>query len=554
MFIKPLSKENNLFILIFILIFIVTLVGLPLDLIDPDAALYATISKTIAANNDFVNLYSLGHDWLDKPHLPFWITAVSFKIFGVSNFAYKLPAVLIFFFGIYTTYKFAKNNYNTRTGIFAAIILATATHSIISNFDVRAEPYLTAFIISGIYYVDRYLKTNKIGALILACLFTAFAIMTKGIFALIPIIAALAGELFLKRKWKQVFNKIWLLAVVLIFIFILPELYTLYLQFDLHPEKIIFNTTDVSGLKFFFWDSQFGRFFNTAPIKGSGDVFFFFHTILWAFLPWGILFYVATFSKIKRNLKKVIQKEEFYTIFGSLTTLLIFSLSKFQLAHYSNIVFPFMAIMVADFMYKLSSPKKETRNKAYRIIFWFQNAVALLLISYLFIIMKPEINFLFIGFIIFSIFILRAIYLSSEKNIIKTFLISTVIFINVYGYLFTHFYPTILPYQGGVSAAKFVNNNYAGKGSLIDNRHHHFGFEFYQNNTFKRVDTLQLHKATGRIFYVDKNELEIFKRQQVNFKIIKEIDNFFVSRINNKFLNKKTRKEALETRYLLEIK
>ena len=161
MFTNFLSKENSIFLLIFVIISIVTFIGLPLDLIDPDAALYATISKTIANNNDFINLYSLGHDWLDKPHLPFWITAISFKIFGVSNFAYKLPAVLVFFFGVYTTYKFTKNNYNTKTAIYAAIILATATHSIISNFDVRAEPYLTAFIISSIYYIDNYLKTKK---------------------------------------------------------------------------------------------------------------------------------------------------------------------------------------------------------------------------------------------------------------------------------------------------------------------------------------------------------------------------------------------------------
>ena len=58
--------------------------------------------------------------------------------------------------------------------------------------------------------------------------------------------------------------------LVLLILFINPELICLYIQFDLHPEKILFGHTHVSGIRFFFWDSQFGRFLNTGPIKGAG--------------------------------------------------------------------------------------------------------------------------------------------------------------------------------------------------------------------------------------------------------------------------------------------
>ncbi|WP_405604786.1 ArnT family glycosyltransferase [Polaribacter sp. Asnod1-A03] len=546
-------RENKSYFLVFLLILIVTILGLSLDLINPDAALYGTISKTIYENNDFINLYSLGYDWLDKPHLPFWLTAISFKIFGVSNFAYKIPGVLVFFLGIWMTYKFTKENYNKKTAFIAAIILATATHSVISNFDVRAEPYLTGFIIASLYYTDRFLKLNKFYYLILACLFSAFAIMTKGIFALIPIVFALFGELVVKQNWKQLLNPIWFIAAFLIIIFILPEIYTLYIQFDLHPEKIVFDKTNTSGIKFFFWDSQFGRFFNTAPIKGSGDKFFFFHTILWAFLPWGILFYIASFFKIKQNIKKVAKKQEFYTIFGSLFTILIFSLSKFQLAHYTNIVFPFMAIIVADFIFKLEKHYQKSL-KSYRVILWFQNILGLLLITYLFFIIKPEINYFFFVLLIASFFLFKVIRNSKENKSLKLFFFSCLIFLNIYSFLFTHFYPTILEYQGGVTAARFVNNNYANKGSLIDNKQKHFGFEFYLKEPLKRVDSLQISKEKDRIFFVDKNEYQLLLRHNINFKIIKEIDNFRVSKINSKFLNSNTRKTALDKKYLVQIK
>ena len=41
------------------------------------------------------------------------------------------------------------------------------------------------------------------------------------------------------------------ILVALTGIFILPELYCLYAQFDAHPEKMVFGQTGVSGLNFF---------------------------------------------------------------------------------------------------------------------------------------------------------------------------------------------------------------------------------------------------------------------------------------------------------------
>ena len=278
--------------------------------------------------NDFINLYSLGYDWLDKPHLPFWLTALSFKVFGVSNFSYKLPGILTFFLGVLYTYKFAFHNYGKQTAWISVAILCTSFHSILSNFDVRAEPYLTGFIIASLYYFDGFIREKSFKNVLLASFFAGLAIMTKGIFAVLPIAFGIGGHFLFKKDWKGLFNPLWLVAVALILVFIKPELYSLYVQFDFHPEKVVFEQQNVSGLRFFFWDSQFGRFFNTAPIKGSGNVFFFLHTLLWAFLPWGILFYIAIIYKWKVNVKS--KEKEMMTWFGSIMTILIFSLSRLQ--------------------------------------------------------------------------------------------------------------------------------------------------------------------------------------------------------------------------------
>ena len=82
--------------------------GLFITIIGPDGTLYATIAKTMVLNHDYVNLYALGMDWLDKPHFPFWVTAFSFNLFGINTWAYKLPAILFMMMGAVYTYFFAK--------------------------------------------------------------------------------------------------------------------------------------------------------------------------------------------------------------------------------------------------------------------------------------------------------------------------------------------------------------------------------------------------------------------------------------------------------------
>ncbi len=130
-----------------------------------------------------------------------------------------------------------------------------------------------------------------LGSLAVACL-----IMTKGLFTIIPIAAGIGLSLLYSKNYKAIFNWRWLLALIFIIIFLFPSLYGYYLQFDLHPEKKVFGENNVSGVKFFLWTSQWGRFTNTGPIKGKGDLSFFIHTMIWAFLPLGIRCILCTIS------------------------------------------------------------------------------------------------------------------------------------------------------------------------------------------------------------------------------------------------------------------
>jgi len=535
----PTQKmSNRLFIVLLFLAVGVNFSGLFVDILGPDGTLYASIAKTMAETNNFSDLYNNGRDWLDKPHFPFWIAAFFFKLFGINTWAYKLPAVLFVMVAALYTWLFTIKVYGNKTvAQWSVLILLTAQHIVLSNMDVRAEPYLTGLIIASLYHFHRSWTEKKFIQLVWASLFAACAVMTKGVFVLITIGAAVVGHFLVTKNAKEIFNWRWLVAAVLILLFITPELYTLYTQFDLHPEKLVFDTHGVSGIKFFFWDSQFGRFFNTGPIKGAGDPTFFLHTTLWAFLPWSILLYIALFIWFKHWVQKK-GVQEGYLIFGGLVTFLLFSLSKFQLPHYLNIVFPFFAILTANFIYKFQNVKV-IKNIQYLIII-----LIIIVLPVLHIFVKPEVGRVLIVVImivlLFLLVFLPKIFNVSEKEIVIGRSVLLVVVLNIY--LNGIFYPELVKYQGGTYAGRYINKHYKSIPAYHLQSRYNSPFQFYTNYPVTTIDNLSDTNLLKRPFLLLLQEDD----DSTMKKPLQSFGDFPVSKLNGKFLNPATRSSELK--------
>ncbi|WP_428330002.1 ArnT family glycosyltransferase [Mucilaginibacter sp.] len=546
-----LNKWLYLFIGIAVLI---NFSALFIPITGPDGALYALIAKTMVQRNDFVQLFYHGTDWLDKPHFPFWITAISFRILGFTTWAYKLPGILFLMMGAGYTYLFAKSLYNKQIALWSVLILLTAQHIVLSNNDVRAEPYLTGLIIAAVYHLYKAKINNSNWQLLWGCIFTACAIMTKGMFAVVPIGGAIVGQLVITRQWKQLFNIRWLAAIVLILIFILPELWCLYQQFDLHPEKVIYGQTNVSGIKFFFWDSQFGRFFNTGPIKGGGDPFFFVHTALWAFLPWSLLMFAAVFQLIKKGIKYP-QGKEWYCISAALLTFLLFSASKFQLPHYLNIVFPFFAIITAQYLYYI------TTEKTIRGIGITQTVVIVLLlvlISALQYYFRPAVLSLYTIVTLILLFLLLivlpgvAAQNGFQKIAFRTALVSFIVNI----YLNLAFYPSLMQYQATSEAAVWINTHNPKNLPVAELGDDNTApFEFYINKPLTTVSLGGKGSLPARPFlmYAGADDLKSLESKGWHTQTLKTFQRYWVTRLSPSFINQKTRDQELSTAVVVEV-
>ncbi len=326
-----------------------------------DAITYASLAQRIAQQGDWANLMLDGQDWLDKPHLPFWITALSFKIGGVSAFTYILPGFLFHLVGGYFTYRIARLFYGRDVAWLSALVYVSSYQVMDTAIEVRAEAYLTGLIMGACYYWLRYDAQAKWKYLLLGALFTAGAVMTKGVFTLITVFSGLVCMWACVGQWRKLFSAKWLAALALTLLFTAPEFIALYLQFDAHPEKVAFGQKAVSGIRFFLWDGQFGRFFNTGPIQNhGGHPFYFVLVFLWAFLPWVGVCVLAVIERVRTfSSRSVAERAHFSFLAGAFSvTFVLFSATSFQLDYYTVILFPFAAIICGEFLGKqLARPR-----------------------------------------------------------------------------------------------------------------------------------------------------------------------------------------------------
>jgi 4-amino-4-deoxy-L-arabinose transferase-like glycosyltransferase len=526
--------------------------GLFVPLMDPDAGVFASVTKNMLLSNNWTDLHFQGKDWLDKPHFPFWITAIFFKLFGMHTWSYKLPGILFVLMGAWYTYLFAKKFYGRDVALWSVFILLTAEHILISNNDVRAEPFLTGLIIASLYHFSCSLKRGVSWHLVAASFFAGCAMMTKGLFTLIPIGVGLGGHLLLTQQWKQLFHWRWLLALILLLLFISPELYALWYQFDSHPEKIVFGRDHVSGIKFFLWDSQFGRFMNTGPIKGKGDPSFFLVTLIWAFLPWCFLMYMALYKKIKAAFDKNKRLGgEWYLLCGSLFTLLVFSVSKFQLPYYTNIIFPMLAILTAQVVTELI-------EKGNRSIAGVQTGICLLLLfigAGLFVFYKPGFSpfslVLVVGALL--VFILMPVIMKNQSREIA-YLRSGLCTLTIALFFNLIFYPDLLQYQSGNQMAFYVNNNFpdvtVGKMSFYMP-----SGEFYLDRPVLPVDTntLKNNALKGGLLYISSEDKQLLDNAGIKYEIVKEFREYHITMLSLTFINSKTREKELKPFFLLRI-
>ena len=113
---------------------------------EPDEARYAEIAREMLQSGNMLVPHLNYVAYVEKPPLLYWLTTLSFWIFGVSEFAARLPVALSAIAGILATYLFALRAFGRRHAILAAAILATTPLYALMAQVLTTDMTLTALV------------------------------------------------------------------------------------------------------------------------------------------------------------------------------------------------------------------------------------------------------------------------------------------------------------------------------------------------------------------------------------------------------------------------
>lgn len=539
------------------LIVLVYIIGMFATLFENDSAQFAVMAMRMVQENDFLSLFKGPEEYLDKPHMHYWLAVLSYKIFGIHDWAYRIPGILSTLLGAYSCFGLGKLLYNKDVGRFASLIFMTAQTMVLANIDVRTDAVLTGFTIFSIWQLVTYIEKNTLKSIALGAFGAGMAFSTKGQIALVVIGISILCHLAYTRKWQQLLNWRVLVAILVFGLTIAPMLYAYYHQFDLHPEKVIRGKDNRSGIFFIFWEQSFERMSGEGVGKNSSDFFFFFHTFLWVFLPWTVLALIGYWTKVKAfwEIKFAYRPNmEFLTIGGISILFLLISFAQFKLPHYMNILMPLYAVLSAAFLYVLYQQEKSKMAKVILGIQYFilgLVVVFVLLVSFYVFKLEHWYSYLFLlgALLLATYFILKKEHTYSK---IVTVAIFSSVLLN--GLMNAHFYPKLLEYQGGSTMAERVKERSIPVGEIYKiNERHTWALDFYNQNPVNIVLASDLKNMKDVWVYATDKELERLQKNGIAWDDQITVDQFRITRLQIKFLNPNTREDKLNKMHLVHL-
>ena len=542
-----ISIDKNLTNLFYLLIVIVYAFGMFLPVMENDSAQHATMAMRMYLENDFFTIMRGNEPYLDKPHMHFWLSAISFKIFGVHAWAYRIPALLFTALGAISCYHLAKELYDKKLAHFGALIFLTSQSIILANHDVRTDAVLTGATIFSIWQLFLFTKTKKVLPIILGAIGMGIAFSTKGLFGVFIICVTLLFHLLYTRNLKVLLTYKILIAVIALAVTILPILFAYHSQFG------------EEGVQFILWDQNFDRLNAENLVKSNPDYSFFFHTLLWVFLPWGLIFYVGLYSRVKDLIKSRFKTQpnlEVLTFAGAMTTILILSTSQFKLPHYLNPFIPLFSVFVIGFLNSLNQNAKSKTLNILLYIQYFVCFVSVLLVGYLlFFTFEFPKAYTVVGAAVLLALLGYSIF-KRDNSYHKLLNISIALMVFANFGLNSYFYPELLTYQAGIPMSKLIEENNISKDAIyVHDKNYSWTLDFYTQRNSPSITTDELKKLEKDIWLYTDKESSIDELRQAGI-IAKEqhtVEHFRVTKLNAKFLNPETRASKLKKGYLLHI-
>lgn len=176
-----------------------------LPITDPVESNYALTAKEMVQTGDWLSPRIYGHFWFDKPVFFYWLTAIAFQFFGLSEWAARLAPAFFAAAGLVLMYWFAAKVTKPAVAILAVLIMGTSFEYIILAKLIITDMVFFLFNCTALcFFYLGYIRMNGTKRwYLIAYAGMALAVLTKG-----PAGVVLPGLIVLlftavRRSWAE---------------------------------------------------------------------------------------------------------------------------------------------------------------------------------------------------------------------------------------------------------------------------------------------------------------------------------------------------------------
>ena len=319
-------------------------------LLDKDEPRYAGTALEMLKNNDWIIPKFNFENRFDKPILFYWLIAISYKLFGISDFISRLPSAVCATLCIFFTWYTVKIVFGRKTAFLSAVILATSVEFVLLGRRAATDMALCLFFTGSLYsiFLSYYIKDFRVKIVwcILAGVFCGLSILTKGpVGVLLPLII-LTGFLLVKRQADVRHLKVYFIILFFALIVSLPWYF------------MVHCATNGQFTQEFFFEHNLKRFTSVVG-EHPGPFWFYLPIVLGGFMPWTLFLILSlvTFLNPKVFFKKNSSKFMQFCIVWISVVFFFFSFSTTKLATYILLLFPPLSILTGYWIMILSKRK-----------------------------------------------------------------------------------------------------------------------------------------------------------------------------------------------------
>ena len=287
-------------------------------LFDVDEGAFSEATREMMVSKNYLTTWLNGVPRFDKPILIYWLQLASVKLFGLNEFAFRLPSALGGSVWATSIFLFMRRYIGNRQAFFAAAMMVLSLQVMVIAKAAIADGVLNCFLAITMLSLLHHYKTESKATLYLAFASAGFGMLTKGPIAIIIPFAVTFLFALQEKSLKQWFGMI-----------INPAGIVLFMAIALPWYLLEYRDQGMAFIEGFFFKHNISRF-NSSLEGHSGSLFYYIPVIILGLMPFTGLFFTMLF-----NLKSLLSDRvnRFLLIWASFV-FLFFSLSGTKLPHY----------------------------------------------------------------------------------------------------------------------------------------------------------------------------------------------------------------------------